>query len=234
MKGDNVERATKKMNKTELFQMANKLELEVSEDTKKIDLYTLINETVDKTEEKESKPVEFEIPNAEDDSEEYEGDTELFGSEEKEEVVEESDFTGILEEFDDAFDDAEVTNMDDLPDGKYQVSVESVQLKESQRSGNPMLEWALRILTGDFKGRMIWRNNMLLNPENIRFLKQDLYTCGMVDLQKLSHLPARLEELINIQLEITKKTTAKDDETYENYYFNKKIEIELEEDDIPI
>ena len=81
-----------------------------------------------------------------------------------------------------------------------------------------MLKWTLRILAPTHKGRLLWRNNVMASNENIKWLKQDLYTCGL-QLQKLSDLPGYLEQLLNIKLEVTKRTRGEN----ENIYFNRRI-----------
>jgi hypothetical protein len=81
-----------------------------------------------------------------------------------------------------------------------------------------MLKWTLRILAPNYKGRLLWRNNVMVSSMNIKWLKQDLYTCGL-DLAKLSDLPGYLEQLINIKLEVTKRTRGEN----ENIYFNRRI-----------
>ena len=125
-----------------------------------------------------------------------------------------------LAQFDDAFETAEVEEreFEAVPDGKYQVNVDRVELTRAQTSGNPMLKWTLRILAPTHKGRLLWRNTVMASNENIKWLKQDLYTCGL-QLQKLSDLPGHLEHLLNIKLEVTKRTRGEN----ENIYFNRRI-----------
>ncbi len=125
-----------------------------------------------------------------------------------------------LAQFDDAFEAAEVEerDFDPVPDGKYQVNVDKVELTRAQTSGNPMLKWSLRIFAPNHKGRMLWRNNVMASAENIKWLKQDLYTCGL-QLSKLSDLPGYLEQLLNVKLEVTKRTRGEN----ENIYFNRRI-----------
>jgi len=125
-----------------------------------------------------------------------------------------------LAQFDDAFEAAEVEerDFDPVPDGKYQVNVDKVELTRAQTSGNPMLKWTLRIFAPTHKGRMLWRNNVMASSENIKWLKQDLYTCGL-QLSKLSDLPGYLEQLLNGKLEVTKRTRGEN----ENIYFNRRI-----------
>lgn len=125
-----------------------------------------------------------------------------------------------LSQFDDAFTDAPVEEkeFDAVPDGKYQVNVDKVEITTAKTSGNPMLKWTLKILAPSFRGRLLWRNNVMATRENIKWLKNDLHVCGL-DLQKLSDLPANLERLLDVKLEVTKRTKGDN----ENVYFNRRI-----------
>jgi hypothetical protein len=133
-----------------------------------------------------------------------------------------------LATFDDDFGSAEVEDrdFDDLPDGKYQAIVERVELTRAKTSGNPMLKWTLKILGSKYKGRKLWRNNVMASKENIKWLKQDLYTCGL-ELQKLSDLPDNLDKLLDITVEITKKSRGEN----ENIYINRRIVIAADDGD---
>ncbi len=133
-----------------------------------------------------------------------------------------------LTQFDEDFAEAEVEERDfePIPDGKYQVNVERVELTRAQTSGKPMLKWTLRIIAPRFRGRLLWRNNVMATRENIKWLKTDLHTCGL-DLEKLSDLPANLEKLIGVKLEVTKRTRGEN----ENVYFNRRIVLEDGGDD---
>jgi len=124
-----------------------------------------------------------------------------------------------LAEFDEAYEQAEAQDdaFEPVPDGRYQVVVDRIELVRTS-NGDPMLKWTLRILAPTHKGRLLWRNNVMASNENIKWLKQDLYTCGL-QLQKLSDLPGHLEQLLNIVLEVTKRTRGEN----ENIYFNRRI-----------
>lgn len=128
-----------------------------------------------------------------------------------------------LSDLDQAFTDAPVEEkeFDPVPDGKYQVNVEKVEITTAKTSGNRMLKWMLRILAPRFRGRVLWRNNVMATRENIKWLKGDLHTCGL-DLEKLSDLPANLERLLDVKLEVTKRTKGDN----ENVYFNKRIVLD--------
>ena len=53
---------------------------------------------------------------------------------------------------------AERPDRDSVPDGKYQVVVEKVELAEAHSTGNPMLKWTLRILAPTQINRLLWRS----------------------------------------------------------------------------
>lgn len=129
-----------------------------------------------------------------------------------------------LSQFDDDYDSAEVEDreFDAVPDGKYQVIVERVELSRAKSSGNPMLKWTLKILAPTHAGRLLWRNNVMASKENIKWLKNDLHTCGL-ELEKLSDLPERLNDLLDLTLEVTKRTRGEN----ENIYLNRRIEIDV-------
>lgn len=131
-----------------------------------------------------------------------------------------------LEQFDEEYASAEVEERDfePIPDGKFQVQVDRIEMTHAKNSGNPMLKWALKILGPTHQGRLLWRNNMLVSAENIRWLKGDLHICGL-ELEKLSELPANLEKLLDVKLEVTKRTRGDN----ENIYLNRRIVM----DDVP-
>jgi hypothetical protein len=136
-----------------------------------------------------------------------------------------------LSEFDEAYEHAKVEDREDfmpLPDGKYQAMVDRVEVTRA-KSGKPMLKWCLKVIVGNHKGRLLWRNNVMVSDANIKWLKQDLQTCGLV-LGRLSDLNDRLEELIGIVLEVQKVTKGGN----ENVYINKRIDSgSVMDDDLP-
>ena len=125
-----------------------------------------------------------------------------------------------LTQFDDDFRSetpAERSDMESVPDGKYQVVVEKVEITEAHTTGNPMLKWTLRVLAPRYVNRLMWRNSVF-TANTLRFVKTDLHICGL-DLEKLSDLPRNLSKLLDVKLEVTKKTKGDN----ENIYFNSRI-----------
>lgn len=133
-----------------------------------------------------------------------------------------------LSQFDDDYESAEVEDreFEPVPDGKYQVKVDRVEVARAKSSGNPMLKWTLKILAPTHAGRLLWRNNVMASKENIKWLKNDLHVCGL-ELEKLSELPERLDDLLDLTLEVTKRTRGEN----ENIYLNRRIEIDAGDGD---
>ena len=106
-----------------------------------------------------------------------------------------------------------------VPDGRYQVVVDSMELTHARSTGNPMLKWTLRILGPQCEGRLLWRNNVLATRDNMSWLKGDLQVCGL-ELEKLSDLQANLGRLLGIRLEVVVRTRGE----HQNVYLKNRID----------
>jgi hypothetical protein len=138
-------------------------------------------------------------------------------------AVDEFDLAGL----DDAYVDApDEDGFDAIPDGTYQAVIDRVELKRSKTSGRKMLEWELKILGPSHAGRKVWKYTLLETPENVAWAKKDFRRVGL-HLEKLSDLPSRLEELLDLRVEITKKTRGE----YEDIYFRKRLSGEGDDGD---
>ncbi len=145
-----------------------------------------------------------------------------------------------LGDFDEGYNEAEYENNDysPVPDGNYQVLVDGVGIELAKTSGNPMLKWTLKILGPSHQGRLLWTRNVIMHGQSMKWLKRNLLTCGL-ELKRLSDLKHRLNELLDVKLEISKRTRGEN----ENIYFNKRIRTSEEvltkndaagtDDDIP-
>lgn len=123
-----------------------------------------------------------------------------------------------LSAYDADFEMAEAPEMEEVPDGKYQVRIEAVKLAQSQKD-DPMIKWDLVVISGQHASRHIFKNSVI-TPASLPFVKGDLKTLGL-SLAKFSDLPNHLESLLDVKLEVTKRTKGE----YTNVYFNKRIEI---------
>jgi len=123
-----------------------------------------------------------------------------------------------LTSFDDEFANVETPEYDEVPDGKYQARIETVRLESSQK-GDPMIKFDLEVISGVHAGRHIFKNSVITQA-SLPYVKGDLKTLGL-ELAKFSELAGRLEELLDVTLEVTKRTRG----DYTNVYFNRRIQI---------
>jgi hypothetical protein len=113
-----------------------------------------------------------------------------------------------LTAFDDDFAAAELPDRTTpVPDGRYQVRVDNVEITTARSSGNPVLRWTLRIVGPTSRGRLLFRHHVLSTPRHFPWLKHDLCLCGL-QITRLSHLPDHLHQLLDLVLEVTQRTRA--------------------------
>lgn len=121
-----------------------------------------------------------------------------------------------LSSFDEEYNAAETADFEEVPDGKYQVRVETVKLAESSK-GDPMIKWDLIVISGDHEGRHVFKN-AVITASSMPFVKGDLKILGL-ELKRFSELPLYFETLLDKRLNITKRTKGE----YSNVYFNSLI-----------
>jgi hypothetical protein len=125
---------------------------------------------------------------------------------------------GDLSAFDAEFTTTQAASSDEVPDGKYQVRVNKVSLSRSQKN-DPMIKWDLIVIAGPHTGRHIFKNSVITQAA-LPFVKGDLQTLGL-QLPKLSDLPQHLESLLDLNIEVTRRTKGE----YTNVYFNKLLQL---------
>jgi len=136
-----------------------------------------------------------------------------------------SGFRSQLEEFEEAWREAPAENVfDNLPDGKYQVSIEEVRLENAKKSGRLQLAWVLTVMNGDYAGRKVFHYRGLDREESVGWMKREIYACGL-EVESILDLPDMLPELLDRVVEITLKTKrGSDGEDYQNCFINKLLE----------
>jgi hypothetical protein len=140
-----------------------------------------------------------------------------------------------LSRWDDQWSDAPVQLNTPVPDGVYQARITTARM-ETSKKGNDMLAWQLTILAGEHKGRLLFNYNVIASADNLKWLKTNLAICG-VELERVSDLPRRLEDLIGVVLEVRVKgaTASKGGDVW----FNKTIDVapnpgdDVQDDDVP-
>ena len=115
----------------------------------------------------------------------------------------------------------ESTGFTEVPEGDYQCKVESAQIKDGKQ-GQPILHWGLRILSGEYAKRMVFKPQRLI-PEALPYLKADLELLGICP-EKISDLEARLPFALDAVVDIRiKNTTLRDGSPFQNVYFNRLV-----------
>lgn len=90
-----------------------------------------------------------------------------------------------------------------------------------------MLKWRLRIHSGGFENRLLWKNRAITGG-SLKWVKQDLETCGL-QLAELSALPAHLGDLVHQRLEVVKRTRGE----FYDIYFQRRLPERVSDDDLP-
>ncbi len=114
--------------------------------------------------------------------------------------------------------DAEGNVFEDVPDGRYQARIDDVYVHRSKNSSRLQIAWNLVITSGQYANRHLYRYTGLETPDNLKFLKQDLFRCGL-EVPKLSDLPRQLPKLRDYVIEVQVKTKGE----YQNIYINKLV-----------
>lgn len=118
--------------------------------------------------------------------------------------------TPDLKRLDDAFEKAQPRSAsdqaapDDVPDGSYEVIIEEVRLTTTMRTGNPMIIWRLRIVSGPCEGQSLSKIRVL-SEKTIEWAKEDLLRCGLA-LNRLSELEFRAPEMVGKEMSVFKRT----------------------------
>lgn len=124
-----------------------------------------------------------------------------------------------LSRFNDAYrQEAPAPAFQPVPDGRYHVEVDHVELGETANTGNPVLKWTLRIVGGDHSDRILFKRRVI-TEKTVRFLKSELQVCGL-ELRELSDLPGHLEEVTGLHLEVMKKTNGE----WVDIYFENRLD----------
>ena len=134
-------------------------------------------------------------------------------------------FKEQLEEYQVAWSEAEVNDggsFENLPDGKYQVSIEEVRFENAKASGRLQLAWVFNVLSGKSKGRKVFHYRGLDSEESVGWMKNDIHRCGL-KVESITDLPDMLPQLLDRVIEITLKTKKNDKGEFQNCFINKLL-----------
>ena len=142
-----------------------------------------------------------------------------------------------LKQYDADWQNAEVKENDftPLPDGKYQVTVESARIEENKEYGSLWLVWELSVVEGQYEGHKIFKRARLDEPERFSWVKTDFHRMG-ITLWNLSEIEDVLPHVLDIILEVQLKTTKPNAEgkTYQNCYINRRVDNQdIDDSDMP-
>jgi len=113
-----------------------------------------------------------------------------------------------------------------IPDGRYEVVVAEASLTKSQRSGNPMIRFVLRITGSTFRDRIL-RKHSAITENTLRFVRKELEICGL-RLEEFADLKSRVHEIEGVELEVVKVTKGEDS----NIYFNRSLNAQSHADGV--
>ena len=146
-------------------------------------------------------------------------------------TINKMEHTVDLRKFDQAYALAPAVELfDRVPDGRYQTTIENVELITTKTTGNPMLKWKLRISGPKFANRILWKNSVITDNSLSR-VKTELRLCGY-GLDKLSPLEGRLLQFQGLEMEVTKKSR---EGGPDDVFFEKNISVVTTEvhDELP-
>ena len=112
------------------------------------------------------------------------------------------------------------------PDGKYQMRIQSIQVKESNsEAGYPNFIVQLVVLDGDHRGKSVYKRYSLEpNPMRLEMLKSDLFLLG-VDLRSIYDLENEelMSGILDMGVDVVMKTNVSktNGKSYTNIYFNR-------------
>jgi len=131
------------------------------------------------------------------------------------------DWKNFLEQYDNEWQGINVDPSGNirLPDGTYQVSVDSTYIEQTQ-TGRVIWKTTFKVLNPtEFQDRLIFLIHALDDPKRLPFVKQDCYRLGF-PLTKLSELPDVLKLMLDVKVEVKLKTNGE----YQNCYIQKRLE----------
>lgn len=127
-----------------------------------------------------------------------------------------------LGSFSSSYDAAKLPEKTGKPvDGKYVVSVTSLTLGTAAASGAPMLKWTLKIQAGPYKGRTLYKNNVV-SESSMVYLKSDLFVAGFTGRLEQLENPDELLKFHDRYLDVTAKTKG---DSF-NIFFNRRLSDE--------
>ncbi len=114
-----------------------------------------------------------------------------------------------------------------LPDGTYQGVITDVKIGATAK-GKPQIDWALKVLTGDYEGKIQHKFDQLQTQENVDWVLGTLETLGYEGIPKSDkEFAAALKAQIGKNVEFSCRASG----DFTNIYINELLEDVEEEDE---
>lgn len=125
------------------------------------------------------------------------------------------------------------TEYEEIPAGDYEVSIESLELGETKETQKPMVKCRMKILVGDYEGRLLFFNKPILNAwflsqanEFLDSLKSG-HKIELIGWEQYGELIKKVFESVSGKheylVELSKKVSK--GKTYDNYTIKKVYDI---------
>lgn len=146
----------------------------------------------------------------------------------------ENDVAAALKGLSKAYKNAEARtggSYEPVPDGQYVAEVIAARLNHAKSSGRFQLSWDLRIISGDFENKHVFKHDGLQSDEGLTWMKGTIENLGYECPDNIEDLPDTLEAICNMAkndntfAQITVKTTTSGDgREFNNVYINKAVD----------
>lgn len=140
------------------------------------------------------------------------------------------DITKLLGELNEIWEDVDPISFEDVPDGKYQVLLKDININESKSSSRLQVSWQLKIASGEFANRMIFKHDGIDTAESLGYFKGGLARLGVECPDDMKELPGILDELKETFASVTVRTKKGSDMA--NVYFDKALDSDDIEEDL--
>ena len=126
--------------------------------------------------------------------------------------------------------DVDPVTFEDVPDGKYQIVFKGININEAKSSGRLQVTFPLKIVSGTFTNRMMFKHDGIDTEESLGYFKGGLARLGIECPEDMTELPAILEELNGTFASVTSRT--KKGKDMPSIYFDKALDSDDIEEDL--
>ena len=141
------------------------------------------------------------------------------------------DVSANLASLDEIWGDVDPIEFGEVSDGKYQVQIKNITLNEAKSSGRFQCSWELKIVSGEYANRSMFKHDGLDNAESLGYFKGGLARLGVECPDDSAELPEVLESLMGTFCVITARTKKGSD--IQNIFFTKALDDdEVEETEV--